>query len=71
MKIKGYGPNAVIASIRVVQQHLRDEWISDGCREHQCFGCPSCNALDMERRLEGLVNSIKDFPDTEPSKEAL
>lgn len=48
----------VIDAIRVVQQHLREAWIVEGCRTHQVWGCASCQAAQLDRDLEILATEI-------------
>jgi len=48
--------NEVIAAIRLVQAFLRQEFISEGCYDEAVFGCTSCMAVELERKLEGVAN---------------
>ena len=50
--------DAVLAAITTVQKHLDTEWISEGCFEHQAFGCASCRAVVLRKELTLLADYL-------------
>lgn len=48
----------VLAAIIIVKRHLDSDWISDGCREGQSFGCASCRALALRQELTLLEDYL-------------
>ncbi len=45
-------------AVRVVQAYMRREFIVSDCRKAPCFGCASCEAIALERRLDALLAII-------------
>lgn len=45
-------------AVDVVKAYLRREFIVDECRGAPCFGCASCEAVSLERRLDALLAVI-------------
>ena len=43
-------------AVNTIRAHLYSEWISDGCKADHAFGCASCQAVLLERELDGLVS---------------
>ncbi len=48
----------VIAAIGIIQQYLRDDFIVEECRNEPTEGCASCEAVELERRLEWLKEAL-------------
>lgn len=46
---------AILRAIETIKAYLRDEMIVSECRDRPCFACASCEAIAMERRLDGLA----------------
>jgi hypothetical protein len=63
--------SAVLAAIEVVKRHLDNDWISEGCFEHQSFGCASCRAVALRKELTLLADYLIEDEATPPSKEPL
>jgi len=60
---KGPAYSAVKEAGEVIRAHLHSEWISEGCAADHAFGCPSCQAVFLERELEGLVSWLGEEQD--------
>ena len=45
-------------AVAVIKTYLRKEFIVEECRKAPCFGCASCEAVSLERRLDGLLAVI-------------
>ena len=41
----------VMEAIRLLRDHLQEEWISDGCKSEPAMYCASCHAVELERKL--------------------
>ncbi len=50
--------SAVRQAVDVVKAYLRQEFIVEECRKAPCFGCASCEAVSLERRLDALLAVI-------------
>lgn len=48
----------VLVAIALVQDYLRKEYIVDECREEPAEGCVSCEAVELERRLDEFAKMI-------------
>ncbi len=48
----------VIAAIGIIQQYLRDDFIVEECRNEPTEGCASCEAVELELRLEWLKEAL-------------
>ena len=46
------------AAVALITEFMRREIIADECRDEACFGCASCNAVDLERRLNALLGFL-------------
>lgn len=53
-------PKDILAAIVLVQDYLRSEYIVDECRADPTAGCASCDAVELERRLDALAEMIAD-----------
>lgn len=53
-------------AVETIKAHLSAEWISEGCKADHYFGCASCQAVFLQRELDGLVSWLEDL-DTTPS----
>ena len=49
---------AILSAINVVKAHLDKGWISEGCYEHQTFGCASCRAVALRKELTLLEDYL-------------
>jgi hypothetical protein len=49
----------VLSAMAVVRKHLAEEWISEGCRLEQDFGCISCRALRLDQELALLQYELE------------
>lgn len=45
-------------AVELIVSFMHREIISDECRDVPCFGCASCNAIDLERRLNALLGFL-------------
>lgn len=56
------GPDhgAVREAVETLRKHLYAEWISDGCKANHAFGCASCQAVMLERELDGVLSWLDD-----------
>lgn len=59
--------DSVRAAVEIIREHLYAEWISDGCKADHSFGCASCQAVLLEKELDGIVSWLQELPLT-PSK---
>ncbi len=48
----------VLSAINVIKRHLDADWISEGCREVQSFGCASCRAIALRHELALLEDYL-------------
>ena len=48
----------VTAAVNLITDFIRREFIVDECRDAPCFGCASCEAVNLERQLSAMVNSL-------------
>ena len=60
------GDIELLQAIRVVQRHLRQEWISEGCRVRPAWGCASCQAVELDRQLDMLAAETRENHDIPP-----
>jgi len=49
-------------AVETIKAHLNAEWISDGCKADHSFGCASCQAVMLERELDGIVAWLEEIP---------
>lgn len=59
---KGPDHNAVREAVEVIRKHLYSEWISEGCKADHAFGCASCQAVLLEKELDGILSWLEDDP---------
>lgn len=50
----------ILKAIEVVKRYLDEEWITEGCLEHQAFGCASCRAIALRQELTLLADDLID-----------
>lgn len=50
-----------VEAAETVRAYLKKEFITDTCRDDPCFGCISCQAVDLDRKLHAFQNMIEDF----------
>lgn len=53
-------PQQVIDAVEVIKDHLKSQWISEGCEKDQAFGCASCQAVRLSNELDSLANWLKE-----------
>jgi hypothetical protein len=45
-------------AVETIKAFMRREFIVEECRKAPCFGCASCEAVALERRLDALLGVI-------------
>lgn len=49
----------VQAAIDVIKAHLKEYWISEGCKNNAAFGCVSCQATRLSADLDELASFLE------------
>ena len=49
-----------LKAISIICKYLADQWIAEGCRTNPQWGCSSCEAVELDRRLQMLAAEIRD-----------
>ena len=52
---------AALKAIDEIRRYLATALISEGCVSEPCIGCISCNAVELDRKLQALANFIGDL----------
>jgi hypothetical protein len=48
----------VLDAIEIIQRHLDEDWIAEGCNDERSFGCASCHAVMLRTELQMLADAI-------------
>lgn len=48
-----------LKAISVLSKYLAEQWIAEGCRTNAQWGCASCEAVELDRKLQMLAADIR------------